>query len=146
RLTKDRADVAEIVEGLLERAPREIVAALPTAKVGGYAKGPKPLDFSRAPDPARVARATRYAQLLAHSRPFAVAAAFNAKLKEATDETASSLRSYGEDLLREVRAAEAEGESHVNAHLELMLSLSKLVVGEEETEFLRRRARVKATA
>jgi len=146
RLAKDRGAVAQVLEDLLERAPKEIIGGLPTAKVGSFAKGPKPLDLSRVPDPDRVAKAMRYAQLMVHSRPFAVAAAFNAKLTEAFDQTAASLRTYGEDILRELRAAPAEKRTNVDAHFAVVLQLCTLVLGQEETDFLRRRARVPATA
>jgi hypothetical protein len=144
RLGKDRADVAQIIEGLIERAPKEIFAALPAPKVGGFNKGPKPLDVGRPPDPERVARAMRYARLIIHSRPFAAAAAFSAKLKEVTEETAAQLRTYSEDILREVRAAPPDDHSNVRQYIELMLDICTLVLGEEETDFLRRRARVQA--
>jgi hypothetical protein len=142
RLGKDRATVSTMMENLLERAPKEIMAALPAAKVGAFSKGPKPLDVGRAPDPERVARAMRYAYLMVHSRPFAVAAAFNAKLKEAWDEAANTLRAYNEDILREVRAAPADKREIVDQHFSNTLEICKLILGEEEAEFLRRRSKV----
>jgi hypothetical protein len=146
RLTKDRSAVAQVMEGLLDRAPKEIMAALPSAKMGGFGKSPKPLDLSRPPDPERVAKAMRYAQLMRHSRPFAVAAAFSAKLNETSDETASALRTHSEDILRELRAAIPETRANVEAHWAQILELCALVLGDEETDLLRRRARVPAGA
>ena len=145
-LTKDRSAVAQVVEGLLERAPKEIMGALPAAKVGGFGKSPKPLDLHRPPDPVRVTKAMRYALLMRQSKPFAVAAAFNAKLNETIDETAIVLRTYAEDLLRELRAAVPETRGQVDAYWALTLELCTLVLGEEETALLRRRARVPASA
>ena len=92
------------------------------------------------------ANAMRYAHLMVHSRPFAVAAAFSAKLNEAFDETANALRTYGEEMLRELRAATGETRANIDAHFEPMLELCALVLGEEETTLLRRRARVPAIA
>jgi hypothetical protein len=146
RLAKDRSAVAQVVEGFLERAPREILAALASSRMGGFGRSPKPLDLSRPPDAERVAKAMRYAHLMVHSRPFAVAAAFHAKLAETIDETAVALRSYGEDLLREVRAAVPETRACLEAHLSVFLDVCALVLGEEETEILRRRSRVFAQA
>ncbi|HXJ02545.1 MAG TPA: hypothetical protein VNH44_15080, partial [Micropepsaceae bacterium] len=137
---------AEVMEGLLERAPKEIVGALPPGKMGGFGKSPKPLDLTRMPDPEKAAKATRYAKLIRHSRPFAVAAAFNAKLNEIVDETTNVLRTYSEDILRELRAAPPEARSNVESYWALFLALCTLVLGEEETELLRRRARVPASA
>ena len=145
-LAKDRGAVARVLEGLLEKAPKEIQGALPLAKMGGAGKTLWPLDLSRAYDPVRNANAMRYAHLMVHSRPFAVAAAFSAKLNEAFDETASMLRTYGEDILRDLRAATGETRTNIDAHFEPMLALCALVLGEQETAMLRRRARVSANA
>jgi len=145
-LSKDRSAVAEIMEGLLERAPKEIAGALPPVKMGGFGKSPKPIDLTRAPDPERVAKAMRYARLMRHSKPFAVAAAFNAKLNETIDETANVLRTGSEDILRELRVAAPETRANVDAYLTWTLELCMLVLGEEETDLLRRRARVPASA
>jgi hypothetical protein len=141
RLARDRTNVAETIGTLLAKAPKEILSALAQPKSAGFGRG-KRLDISRAPDPERVARAMRYANLSAHSRPFAVAAAFNAKLAEVLEEVTIELRSYSEDLLREVRAASPEGRANAEAHFTVMLELSKLILGDEEADFLRRRARV----
>ena len=86
----------------------------------------------------------RYARLLVHSRPFAVAAAFNAKLNDVSDEIATALRSHAEDVLRELRTAPRETRTHAEAHLAVTFNLCELVLGEEEADFLRRRARVAA--
>jgi len=91
-----------------------------------------------------VARATRYAQLIAHSRPFAVAGAFSARLMKVTDETALALRTYAEDILTELRATAPDARLRAGEHLKVMLSLCELVLGDSETDFLRRRARVPA--
>jgi hypothetical protein len=145
-LAKVRAAVAEVMEGLLKKAPREILAALPLSRAGASGKGPRPLDLSRPHDPERTANAKRYAHLMVHSRPFADATAFSAKLKEAFDETANALRTYGEAMLRELRATTAETRADVDVHFEPMLELCALVLGEEETGLIRRRARVPAAA
>jgi hypothetical protein len=143
RLAKDRAAVAQIMENLLQRARKEILAALPSHRGFGFRRQ-RSLDLSRAVDPDRVAKAMRYAQLVAHSRPFAVAGAFSARLMKVTDETTLALRTYAEDILTELRATTPEARQHAQEHLSVMLSLCELVLGEGETDFLRRRARVPA--
>jgi hypothetical protein len=137
-LTKARTAVAQVMEGLVERAPKEILPALPGVKSGG-ARGSKVLDLSRPPDAERTARAMRYAQLVAHSRPFAVAASFNAKLSTVLEELTTALRQFGEELLKEMRTPH-EGQA-VENNLEVIFGLCALILGEEETTFLRRRAR-----
>jgi hypothetical protein len=146
RLAKARSDVSETMETLLARAPKEVTAALPPAKPGGFTKGPRPLDLSRAPDPEKAARAKRFAQLLVHSRPFSVAAAFSAKLNEIVDDIAVVLRSVSEEMLKETRDAAPDAQQQVRAHFQLVLELCELILGEEESDFLRRRARVTKTA
>jgi len=146
RLAKDRGMVSEALETLLERAPKEILAALPIAKMGAFGKGPKPLDLSRQADPDRVAKAMRYADLIVHSKPFSVAAAFSARLKETVDELSEVLRTYAEDLLKELRAGPSETRPHMEEHWTLLLSLCALILGEQETDLLRRRAKVPVAA
>jgi hypothetical protein len=144
RLAKDRADVAQIMENLLQRARKEILAALPPHKGFAFARRQRNLDLSKPTDPERVAKALKYAQLVAHSRPFAVAGAFSARLMKVTEETSLALRTYAEDILTELRATTPEARQRAQEHLEVMLSLCELVLGESETDFLRRRARLPA--
>src|SRR5258705_5188996 len=144
-LAKDRAAVASIMEGLLERAPREIIAALPLANMGGFRKVPRPVDLSRPYDPQRDANAKRYAHLMVHSRPFAVAAAFNAKLNEAFEETVTALRACSDELVHELRLATGT-RPDLDAHFLPLLELCTLVLGEEETALIRRRSRMPANA
>jgi len=146
RLGKCRTIVSETLDSLLERGPKEILAALPAAKTGGFGKSLKPLDLSRKPDPDRVAKAMRYANLMVHSRPFSVAAAFHAKLTETTDEITGVLRTYAEDVLKELRAGPSEARPHIEEYWDIILSLCGLILGEEETEFLRRRSKVSTSA
>lgn len=143
RLSQDRAAVSAIMEGLVERAPKEIFAGLP-GKTAGFGKGPKSLEVERAPDQDRVARAMRYAHLLVHCRQFSVAAAFSAKLSEAMDEISTALRSYNEDILREVRSAPHETRANVERHFANALDICKLVLGDDEADFLRRRSHLAA--
>jgi hypothetical protein len=132
------------LENLLQRARKEILAALPPHKGFAFARRQRSLDLSRPTDPERVAKALKYAQLVAHSRPFAVAGAFSARLMKVTEETTLALRVYAEEILTELRATTPEARQLAQEHLAVMLSLCELVLGESETEFLRRRARVPA--
>ncbi len=145
-LAKDRAAVAAVIEGLLEKAPREIIAALPLARVGGFGKVTRPLDVSHPCDPERTTNAMRYAHLMVHSRPFAVATAFSARLNESFDETTAALRTCGEQLVRELRAATGETRANLDAHFGPVLELCALVLGEQEATLIRRRGRATAAA
>jgi hypothetical protein len=140
-LMKARTIVAEAMEGLLVRAHKEITAALPPSR-GGYAKGPKVLDLSRAPDAEKHARAVRFARVVGQSKPHAAAAAFQAKLSDVREEIAVDLRAVAETLLRDLRA-ERPG-IYVTEYLSGLLELSALVLGDDETDLVRRRARASA--
>jgi hypothetical protein len=143
RLAKHRADVSSTMETLIARAPKEVFTALPPPK-SGVARPPRPLDLSRAPDPVKIERALRFARMLVHSRPFSMAAAFSARLNEVVDELSAELRSFSEDMLREMRSADVEHRDRAHRYFEVTVEISGLVLGEEEADFLRRRGRVAA--
>jgi hypothetical protein len=141
-LTRSRAAISEAMEALLVRAPKEINAALPSARPGAYGKGPKTLDLSRPPDAERVAKALRYARIIGQARPYAAAAAFHAKLTDIRQEIGGGLRSTVEELLRDLRAPSPG--AHAGEHVAAVLDLCTFILGEEETDLYRRRARATA--
>jgi hypothetical protein len=144
RLMKARAAVAESMDGFMERAPREIMAALPSQRAS-YSGGPKAPDLVRAPDPDKQRRAMNYAHLIVGTKPYAAAASFGAALKDTGDELVSALGQYNDELLREMRAAEGERHEHALAYFEIAAELTTLLLSPEEGELLRRRGRT-ATA
>lgn len=146
RLLQQRAAMAEVMDGYMKRAPREILAALPTLKAGSYSGGPRVPDISRSLDPEKSDRAIRYAKLMIGCRPFAAAASFAASLADVQDETASALRSYSEEIIRELRASEGEHRRNAEQYFALAAELTALLLSVEESEFLRRRGRVASGA
>jgi hypothetical protein len=140
RLLKDRAAIAEVMEGFMTRAPREVLAALPTHKTGTYAGGPRAPDLSRAPDPEKTVRALSYARLVTGCRPIAASASIAASQKDASDEIGIALKTYGDDIVRELRT---DGEKRANAeqYYSIAAELVSLFFSPEEAEFLRRRGR-----
>lgn len=140
RLMKARADVSEAMDGIMARAPREIMGALPM-KRGSYSGGARGPDISHMPDPDKRDRALAYAHLIVAVRPFAAAASFGAALKDAADEVLGFLRGYNEDILRELRADEGAHRENASAYFELAAELTGLVLSQEEGEYLRRRGR-----
>lgn len=141
RLMKDRSAVADVMEKLMERAPKEILAALPMQRSGGFAGGPKSPDISRPADPEKCERALRYARLIIGCKPFAAAASFGAAVKDAEDEVTMTLRSYSEDLVKELRAAEGDKLHNAELYFSIAAELTSLLFSAEEGEFLRRRGR-----
>lgn len=141
RLLKDRAALAEVMDGFMKRAPREMLGALPTQKTGNYAGGPRVPDISKPIDSQKFYRALRYGRLIAGCRSFAAAACFGASLQDAQTEVAVGLRSYTEDMLRELRAAEGDRRKNAEEMFSLAVDMLSLMTSPEEAEFLRRRGR-----
>jgi hypothetical protein len=140
RLLKDRAAVGAVMDGFMERAPKEIAAALPSQKTG-FTGSSRVSDFSRPADPERVERALRYARLMDGCRRLAAAASFGAKLQDAMDEAAQTLRSYNEDVVKELRTASGPRRAVAESQFELVAELTSLLFSAEEAEFLRRRGK-----
>ena len=132
RLLKDRTQVGGVMEGFMERAPREIAAALPIQRGAG-----KSADFSRAADAEKRELALRYARLVVGSRNFAEKASFAAKQKEIYEELCTYLRRYNEDVVREMR--NDANRAVVGAQFQLATELTALLFSEEEAELMRRR-------
>jgi hypothetical protein len=141
RLLKERASVAEIMDDLMRKATRDIVAALPTLKSGTYAGGPRVVDLTRPFDNEKGERAINYARLIAGCKPLAAAGSFAASLGEADTEVCLALKAYCEDLLRELRACEGERRERAERYFELAVSLTHTLLSAEEGEFMRRRGR-----
>ena len=134
RLLKDRAAVGEAMDKFMERAPREMAAALPMGRGTGATA-----DFSRPSDAEKRDMAMRYVRLVTGSRHFATGACFAAKQKDAAEELCGWLRRYNEDLVREMRAPDHAGV--VEVQFPFVLELTALLFSEEEAELLRRRGK-----
>jgi len=140
RLLKDRAAVGAVMDGFMERAPKEIAAALPTQK-SGFTGSSRVSDFSRPADPERVQRALRYARLMNGCRLLAAAASFGAKLQDAVDEATLTLRGYNEDVVKELHTATGPRREIVEIQFQLAAELTALLFSPEEAELLRRRGK-----
>jgi hypothetical protein len=137
RLMTERVEIGNIMAGFMDRAPKEIGAALPMAKGTGA-------DFSKPCGAEKMEMAVRYARLVAGSRNFAAAASFAAKQKTIYEDLCTSLKRYNEDL---VRALKSDPQHTVaNAQLALCAELSGILFSDQEAELLRRRARAAQSA
>ncbi|HUO92869.1 MAG TPA: hypothetical protein VMU22_08100 [Rhizomicrobium sp.] len=128
-LLKDRAEIGEVMNGFMRRAPKEIANAFPTKK------------HVKTMDSEKVERALRYATLIAGCRPFAAAASFAASLKDAQDEIVGGLRNINDDLLWQLRAVEEARRQIVQDQFALATELTSILCGDAEAEVLRRRGR-----
>jgi hypothetical protein len=142
RLLKDRAAVGNVMDSFMDRAEKELSAALPIK--GG--NGPKAPDFSKAVDPEKHESALRYIKLVTGCRSFAAAGSFAAKQKDAQDACVGYLRRYNEDLVKELRTADGPRRAIVEQQFTLAATLTALLFSEEEAELLRRRARAAQSA
>jgi hypothetical protein len=141
RLIKDRAAVAGVMDGFMDRAAREIMGSLPMQKSGTAGAGPKVPDMSRPPDPEKADRALSYARLIAGCRRFAAPGSFAASLKRADEEVTTALRTYNEDIVRELRHASDEKRLNAEQFAAVATELTTILFSPEEGEFLRRRGR-----
>ena len=144
RLMKDRAALAEVMDGFMERAPKELAAALPYQK--SVTGGPKAADFSRPVDAEKIDRALRYARLVMGCKPFAAAASFGALAKRAEEEMGQALRGYNEDVVKELRTSDAKRRAVAESQFELAVKLTAILFSDEEAELLRRRGRAALSA
>jgi hypothetical protein len=129
-LLKDRAEVGNVMDDFMERAPKEIAAALPMQKSGG-----------RFVDPERNERALRYATLISGCKPFASAGSFAASREDAHKGAAEYLRRYNEEALYDLRTTNMERRQLAKDRFALASELTAILCGEEEAELLRRRGR-----
>ena len=142
RLLADRAAVGETMEGLMERAEKDILDAMPLQRSGSYAGGPLVADLSHPVDEQKAERARRYSALLAGSRHYAALGSFAAAFQRTMDAVSQHLRSYNEDLIREIRRAQVSGAPRgLDRQFELAVELTALIFSLEEAEHLQRRAR-----
>ena len=145
RLLKDRAAVGAVMDGFMERAPKEIAGALPMQKTG-FSGATRVPDFTRPVAEERVLRALRYARLMLGCKKLAAAASFGAKLADAMDEATQTLRSYNEDVVKEMRTAEGVRRDIVERQFQLCIDFTAMLFSEEEADFLRRRGKAAQSA
>jgi hypothetical protein len=137
RLLAERAEIGKVMESFMDRAPREVSAALPMHKAIGA-------DFSKPLAAEKREMALRYARLVAGSRNFAAAASFAAKQRATCDDLGVMLKRYNEDLVKALKA-----DPHNDVALAQFLfctELTALLFSEEEAELLRRRGKAAQSA
>jgi hypothetical protein len=147
RLVETRSKLSEAMERRVETIPDEIIAGFPTTMTGAYAaKGvPRP-NFSRWPDEAKIGRASNLAMFLGGSRWLAGKALFGVSHKAAVERLSRFLVAYGDELVTELKGGDPEALARCQAHLQAVLRVTELVMGEQEADILRRRATTAAQA
>lgn len=137
RLLAERVSIGKVMEGFMDRAPKEFHAALPMSKGKGA-------DFARHPGAEKHEMAKRYARLVAGSRNFAAAASFAAKQKATYDDLCATLKRYNEDTVKALKTGPAN--EIINAQFELCAELTAILFSEEEAAMLRRRGKAAQAA
>lgn len=146
-LLKDRVLVGEAMDAMMEKAPKEILGALPMHKSGSYGGGPRVPNIEHLPDHAdKVERALRYAKLLVGCRHLAARASFGATHKDAADEVERELRVYNDDIVKLVRDTDEARRAKAEPFFHAAVNLTAILFSEEEADFLRRRARASMAA
>lgn len=146
-LLKDRSLVGEAMDAMMEKAPREILSALPMQKSGSYGSGPRVPNTEHMPDYAdKAERAVRYARLVAGCRHLAGRASFGATHKDASDEIERELRVYNDDIVKLMRNPDEERRTKAEPYFNTAVELTGILFSNEEADFLRRRARATQAA
>jgi hypothetical protein len=141
RLLKERAQIGPVMDAFMERALKEISAAMPLQRGAGASA-----DFSRASDHEKRDLALRYARLVMGSRNFAAAASFAAKQKTATEDIGAYLRRYIEDAVKELRGSNPGRRAIVETQFQLCVEMTAVVFSDKEAELLQRRGRAASAA
>jgi hypothetical protein len=146
-LLKDRSLVGTSMDAMMQKAPKEVLGALPMHRSGSYGGGPRVPNIDHMPDqPEKIERAIRYARLVAGCRHIAARAAFGASHKDAADEIEKELRVYNEDIVKLIRDPDAARRADAEPFLNTAVELTAILFSEEEADFLRRRARASLAA
>jgi hypothetical protein len=141
RLVEVRSKLSEAMERRIEKIPDEIIGAFPTTSAGAYAaRGAFRPNFGRWPDDEKIGRAANVALFLGGSRWLAGKALFGVAHKAAVERVSKFLVGYGDDLVAELKAGDADALARCQAHLQALLRITELVMGEQEADILRRRA------
>jgi hypothetical protein len=141
RLLRDRAQTGTVMDGFMDRAMKEISAALPLRKGTGATA-----DFSRALDAEKREMALRYVRLVVGSRNFAAAGSFAAKQKTTFEEIGAYLRRYVEDVVKEMRVSDPARLAIAEQQFQLCVELTSLLFSDKEAELLQRRGRAAQAA
>ena len=141
RLLKDRAQTGTVMDGFMDRAMKEIAAAMPLQKGTGATA-----DFSRAIDGEKREMALKYVRLVVGSRNFAAAGSFAAKQKTSFEEISAYLRRYVEDVMKELRGSDPARRAVAEQQFQLCVELTGLLFSSQEAELLQRRGRAAQSA
>jgi len=141
RLFAARKVVAQSLDRQIKRFPDYVVKALPVLQMGAFGgQGALRPDMSKAPDGYHAERALRFAEFMDNSRFLAADGAFGNSHQQAMEQAQSFLQIYGDDLISEVRAANASSLDRLQEHLQVTIALVRYIAGDDEADLLQKRA------
>ncbi|HXQ14922.1 MAG TPA: hypothetical protein VN814_09910 [Caulobacteraceae bacterium] len=141
RVAKQKKQLAESIEAVLQTADRAVAGALPvqTVRIGPRtAKGvPR---FTDAPDPDQVERAATVLTFVNEVRSSASAGGFASARAKALEGLEHRLDTYVEDVLAEIHADDGADLDRARAFLEIAAELCGLARDDKAAQIVRRRA------
>lgn len=141
RLMAARGAMAEQMERLLGRAVRDITATLPMVRRSSFSLHARRMpDMTKHLDPQKAERAITLATIVGGARQHAMAGAFAGFLAEVEEKTVEALRHYTDEMFDELRTAEDSLTAQASDYVGHAVELSRLILGQEEAELIRRRA------
>lgn len=142
RLEAVRETVADTLQMVFERIPKQIRDAMPFQAAGAYAaRSSKRPDLERKPVEAKMERAKQLGIFMRDSRPVSGVSGVGNSHADAYDQVLDGLNAYREGLLSEMRNVEAPDAIHnARAYLDLSVELTAILVSEGEAHILRRKA------
>ena len=140
RVVKQRAALANVVEGRLKEAEKATVEALPLLS-SRQARGRRPMPRLTVPPETRaVSRATTLLSFCDELRTTANYGGFSSTRAKVVDKLTEHIDHYVEDVLDLVRTGDVEDITIAAAFLDVAADFAQLVVGDKAGDLIRRRA------
>ena len=140
RMVKQRAALANVVEGRLKGADKALLEALPLAS-SSHLRGRRPMPrLTSLPEDLPVARAMTLLSFCDELRTTANYGGFASTRAKVVEKLGDHIDHYVEDVLDLIRSGDIEDVAIGTAYLELAAEFAQLVTGEKAGELIRRRA------
>ena len=140
RMVKQRAALANVVEGRLKGADKALLEALPLAS-SSHLRGRRPMPrLTSPPEDLAVARAMTLLSFCDELRTTANYGGFASTRAKVVEKLSDHIDHYVEDVLDLIRTGDIEDLTIGAAYLEVAAEFAQLVAGEKAGELIRRRA------
>jgi len=140
RVVKQRASLANVVEGRLKDADKATLEALPMVTTRGQ-RGRRALPrLTSTPEPRATGRAMTLLSFCEELRTTANYGGFASARTKTVEKLCEYIDHYVEDVLDMLRTGEADNHEFAWAYLQLAADLKRLLAGEKAAELIRRRA------